>query len=401
MPEEHHPQRPREILRPRIAGEHSRVSNFELFFDLVFVFAITQLSHSLAGHLSLEGALQTLVLLLAVWWAWMYTAWATNWLNPEHVSVRLLLIAVMLGGLIMSAAIPQAFDGRGLAFAVTYVAIQVGRTVFLAWATRADALRRLTFLRIAAWFAVSSILWFAGVAAEGELRLVIWSAALAFEYLGPSAGYWLPVLGRSMASEWTIEGAHLAERCGLFIIIALGESLLITGATFSGLSWSSAVVAAMLASFGAAVAMWWIYFDVTAELGAERIAHAENPGVLGRSAYTYIHLPIVAGIILTAVGDEAVLAHPTGETAGRVALVILGGPALFLLGHWLFKKAVFGRFVIPHVAGMLALGAALGLYGVLTPAALSVVATAILAAVAVWIWMLERDELAAEAAAHG
>ena len=342
-----------------------------------------------------------LVLLLAVWWAWMYTAWATNWLNPEHVSVRMLLIAVMLGGLTMSAAIPHAFDGRGLAFAVAYVAIQVGRTAFLAWATRADDVRRVAFVRIAAWFAASSILWFAGAAAEGDLRLAIWATALAFEYLGPSAGYWLPVLGRSTPSEWTIEGAHLAERCGLFIIIALGESLLVTGATFSGLSWSNAVVAAMLASFGAAVAMWWIYFDVTAELGAERIAHAENPGVLGRSAYTYLHLPMVAGIILAAVGDEAVLAHPNGETVGRVALVILGGPALFLLGHWLFKRAVFGRFVIPHVAGILALGAALAFYGVLSPAALSTVATAILAAVAGWAWLLQRDEIAAEAASHG
>jgi low temperature requirement protein LtrA len=387
---DHHSAPASALLRQRAEGEHSRVTFFELFFDLVFVFAVTQLSHALAGHLNFEGALRTLVLLLAIWWAWMYTTWATNWLDPEHTSVRLMLTAVMLAGLIMSAAIPEAFGDRGLVFATGYVAIQVGRSAFSAWAMRADERRKRTFIGITAWFAVSGVGWVAGGLLEGNARLAVWFGVLVFEYLGPSARYWVPRLGRSRVEDWNVEGAHIAERCGLFIIIALGESLLVTGATFSGLAWETALVVAMLASLGAAVAMWWVYFDVTAEAGSERIAHSANPGRLARLAYTYLHLPMVAGIILVAVGDEAVLAHPTHEAAGRVALVILGGPALFLLGHWLFKRAISGKWSFAHPLGIAASGAVLALYPWLSPVALSGIATLIVALVAIRGWWFHR-----------
>ncbi len=379
-----HRATPNGALRTRAPGEHSRVTFFELFFDLVFVFAVTQLSHSFAGQLDLEGAAHTLLILLAVWWAWIYTTWATNWLDPDDVSVRLMLTGLMLAGLTMSAAIPGAFEERGLAFAVPYVAIQVGRTLFVLWAGRADDTLRRTFQRIAIWLGSAAILWIAGGFAEGNARLGLWAFALGIEYLAAPVGYRVPGLGRSATADWNIEGSHLAERCGLFIIIALGESLLVTGATFSGLEWNRPLVIAMVASFGAAVGMWWIYFDRTAEAGSDLIAHSEDPGRMARLAYTYIHLPIVAGIILTAVGDEYILSHPTGETEWRVALVILGGPAVFLLGHWLFKRAVFGHFVAPHTAGAIALVGALALYQSLSPWQLSCYATVVLVATAVW-----------------
>lgn len=142
---------------------------------------------------------------------------------------------------------------------------------------------------------------------------------------------------------------------GRFIIIALGESLLVTGATFSGLPWTVPVIAAMVAAFGAAVAMWWVYFDVTAEAATERIAHSEEPGGLARLAYTYFHLPMVAGIIVAAVGDEIVLAHPRGGADLSTALAIVGGPALFLVGYSLFKRAVLGRFFAVHLVALAAL----------------------------------------------
>lgn len=392
MAAEHTHQTQHAILRPRIDGQHSRVSTFELFFDLVFVFAVTQMSHAFAVHLNFEGAIETLVLLLAVWWAWMYTTWATNWLDPDHISVRLMLTVVMLAGLVMSAAIPAAFDGRAFAFAGPYVAIQVGRTLFLLWAMRFDDVRRYTFTRMASWFVLSGVFWLWGAAVDGDARLAMWAVAVAIDYLGPAARFWCPGLGCSAVQDWNIEGGHLAERCGLFIIIALGESLLVTGATFAGLEWSRAVVTSVLASFAAAVAMWWIYFDVTAERSAELIAHDANPGFLGRLAYTYLHLPMVAGLILTAVGDETVLAHPSGDTQGRVALVILGGPALFLAGHWLFKRAVFGVWVGPHVFGVVGLGATLAAYRIVEPAALSVAATGWLIAVGAWLWVLHQED---------
>ncbi len=379
-----HPEVDRGMLRRRLEGEHSRVGFFELFFDLVFVFAVTQLSHSLAGHLDVHGALQTLLLLLAVWWAWMYTTWATNWLNPEHASVRLMLAGLMMAGLIMSAAIPEAFGGRGFAFAIPYVAIQIGRTIFVAYATRHDAPRRLNFIRIAVWFAVSGVGWMVGAAASGDTRLLIWAITLGFEYLGPPTTFWLPVLGRGDIGDWNVEGAHLAERCGLFIIIALGESLLVTGATFSGLDWTNAVVIAMVSSFVAAVAMWWIYFDLSAEAGANLIAHSSDAGRMARLAYTYIHLPMIAGIILAAVGDEKILAHPTGHAEFAVALVILGGPVLFLFGHWLFKWTIIGRLVPAHLVAIAVLGLLLLTYDRLNPAALSALGATVLVLLAIY-----------------
>jgi len=186
----------------------------------------------------------------------------------------------------------------------------------------------------------------------------------------------------------------MAERCGLFIIIALGESLLVTGATFSGLEWTVGTVGTMLAAFGAAVAMWWIYFDRTAEFASQVIGHADDPGRLARLAYTYLHLPLVAGIILAAVGDERALDHPTGDTNLAVALVILGGPALFLTGHWLFKRAVAGHFVSAHVIAVATLGVALAGYPLATPAQLSVVATGVLSGVAAWSVVAYRRAVA-------
>ena len=391
--EHHHYQPTPGPLRTRRDGEHHRVTTFELFFDLVFVFAVTQLAHHLAAHLTLRGALETLLLLFAIWWVWMYTTWATNWLDPDDLMVRLMLVAIMLGGLVMSAAIPEAFNGRGFAFALPYVLIQVVRSLCVLGATRDDAGLRNTFQLISIWFSVSGAFWVAGCFAEGNLRFVFWALALAIEYSGPSAAYWVPRIGRSATTDWSVEGAHLAERCGLFIIIGLGESLLVTGATFAGLSWEAATVTAMVAAFGMAVALWWLYFDVTAEVGIELIAHTEDPGRLARSAYTYIHLPMVAGIILAAVGDERVLAHPTGGTSLGVALVILGGPAVFLAGHWLFKRAIAGYFAIPHPVGIALLAALLAAYPLLSPVVLSAASAAIVVGIAAWWRIFPREQL--------
>lgn len=378
-------------MRVRVPGEHSRVTTFELFFDLIFVFAVTQLSHTLAGHLTAEGLLHTTILMLAVWWVWMYTTWATNWCDPDHLVVRLVLVGIMLGGLIMAASIPQAFDGRALGFVLPYVGIQAGRSLFMIWATKAEERVRLTFVRISAWFVISGVFWLAGAFVHDDARVAFWIAALAVEYLGPSVGYWLPKSGYAVAADWNVEGAHLAERCGLFIIIALGESLLITGATFSGLAWSAAVVGAMVAAFGAAVAMWWVYFDVTAEAASERIAHAENPGVLARLAYTYMHMPMVAGIIVTAVGDELVLNHPEGDVSLATALAIVGGPALFLVGYSMFKHAILERFFPVHLIALAALAALFASYTAVPPIVLSFGTTVVFVALAVRSRMSHRQ----------
>jgi low temperature requirement protein LtrA len=375
----------RNLLRRRTEHGHARVTSVELFFDLVFVFAITQLSHFLLEHFTPLGAVHTALLLMAVWWVWVYTTWITNWLDPQQLPVRVALLAIMLVGLVMSASIPEAFDGRGLAFAAAYAGIQVGRTAFMLWALgSSDGVLTRNFQRILVWFGLSGVLWIAGGLAQGGLRLGLWASAIVLDYLGPFAGFWLPILGRSRPGEWTIEGAHLAERCGLFIIIALGESILVTGATFSGLQWSGASRAAFGAAFVGSVAMWWIYFVASAEAASARISASRDPGRLGRSAYTYVHLLLVAGIIVAAVGDETVLAHPLQHTELETGLSVLGGPALFLIGNASFQWAISRTLAVSHGAGLVALALLVPLSPAVPPLALLAAAAGVLAGVAAW-----------------
>ena len=241
-------------LRTRDSGEQ-RVTPLELFFDLVFVFAVTQLSHLLLDHLSIRGVLETLFLLLAVWWAWVYTAWFTNWFDPDRLPVRLVLVAVMLASLLMSVAIPEAFGERGLMFALAFVAIQVGRTAFAVLTLGASHPLSGTFWRILAWLVAAGVLWVAGGLLEGGARYVLWLLALAVDYAGPVMRYMTPGLGSSRTEEWTIEGTHFAERCQLFIIIALGESILVTGTTFGEIEASALTVCAFVVAFLGSVAL--------------------------------------------------------------------------------------------------------------------------------------------------
>ena len=378
-------------LRTRDGGEQ-RVTPLELFFDLVYVFAVTQLSHRLLEHLNIRGALETLMLLLVVWGAWVYTAWFTNWFDPERLAMRLVLVAVMLASLVMSVAIPEAFGERGLMFALAYVAIQVGRTAFSFVVLRrslgsSHPLSR-TFLRILSWLVASGVLWIIGGLLEGEARYAVWGLALVVDYSGPVVSYYIPGLGRSRTEEWTIEGGHFAERCQLFIIIALGESILVTGTTFGQIEASTATMSAFVVAFLGSVALWWVYFARSAEAAREVISSSEDPGRLGRSAYTYFHLPMIAGIIAVAAADELTVAHP-GEhgTPASVAL-ILGGTALFLAGHAFFKWAMFRVLSWSHAVAIAALAA-------LIPFSLAIPALALSGAAGlVVVGLAVRDTLA-------
>jgi low temperature requirement protein LtrA len=380
---------PAPLLRVRLPGAQ-RVTSIELFFDLVFVFAITQLSHLLADHLTVGGALETLLLLLAVRWAWMYTAWATNWLDPARRVTRVMLLGAMLASLVMAAALPEAFDDRGLAFALGYAAIQVGRTLFVLIATRPEPTLHANFRRIAVWNSAAGALWVAGGVAHGSARVVLWLLAVAVDYAGPMALYVVPGLGRAHVEEWSISGDHLAERCQLFLIVAFGESILVTGATLSDLTWTASTVIAVAVAFTGTVALWWIYFDATAERGSQVISASHTPGRLGRSAYTYWHLPMVAGIIVTAVADELVIAHPGGHTATATALTVLGGPALFLAGHALFKQTLFGHLSVQRVVAVVVLMGLIPLGPHVPPLLLGILAMVVLIAVAVTDAVLAR-----------
>ena len=373
------------LFRPIVPNQHSRVTYAELLFDLVFVFAVTQVSHTLLAHFTPLGAVQTTLLLLSVWWVWVYTSWITNWLNPELTPVRVLLFLLMLGGLVLSTSIPKAFDSRGLWFAIAYATMQVGRTIFWLLSTpRERTAARLNAIRILVWLSISAVFWITGGLAADDARLVLWAIALAIEYVSPAARFWIPKYGASSVTDWYIEGSHLAERCAGFIIIALGESIVVTGATFADLKWTGEVVAAFLSSFVAALAMWWIYFHKGAEAGSELISNSSEPGRLARLAYTYLHLPIVAGIILSAVADDLVLQHPAGHSDVRAVVSAVGGPMLFLIGAILFKLSIRGWLQLSHGVGIIALGV-LGWYGEqLSPLMLSIATTVLMVVVAVW-----------------
>jgi low temperature requirement protein LtrA len=374
------------LLRERKADEHHRVTYVELFFDLVFVFAITQISHFLLAHSTPMGVLQTAILMLAVWWVWVFTSWITNWLDPEQTPVRLMLFVLMGLGLLLSTSIPKAFDSRGLAFALAFTAMQVGRTAFFALVVpkASEGRLKISFVRILVWLCVSGAFWILGGLYDGQLQLWFWLIALGIEYLGPVSRFWVPLLGASATSDWSVEGGHMAERCALFIIIALGESIVVTGATFSEIPWTATAMTAFGVALWGSIAMWWIYFHIGVHVGSERISHSSDPGRLARLAYTYLHLPIVAGIVVSAVADELLLAHPTGHADLQAVLSMVGGPLLFLIGVLLFKHSIRSRFQPSHLAGIGALLLLAPLGHLLSPLQLSAAAAAILFAVGVW-----------------
>jgi len=303
------------LLRVR-DGRGASVSFSELLFDLIYVFAVTQLSHYLLHHLTLTGALETLLLWFAVWLAWQYTAWVTNWFNPDTRPIRILLFAIMLLGLFASSALPQAFGERGLMFALFYVAIQVGRSLVVLKLLPAHHPLKQNFRRILGWMCISALFWILGGLTEGH---------------------------------------HLAERCQLFVIVALGETILITGSTLSEMeSWSAPVLIASLVAFLGSLAMWWVYFDTSSKAGSHAISQAENPGQLGAN-FHYVHVVLVGAIIVCAVANELVIAHPDGHINNVTAAVLLLGTAIYLFANALYNRLVYHRFPLSHLVGLLAL----------------------------------------------
>jgi low temperature requirement protein LtrA len=386
------------LVRERGAGRQ-RVTNIELFFDLVYVFAITQLSGFLLDHRTAAGALQAALLLAMVWLLWAYTTWVTNWLDPDKIPVRLLLIGLMLVSLAMSAALPRAFTSTGWLVGLAYAVMQIGRSAFVVIALRGEspggehvALAH-NYQRILVWCCASGALAIAGGLTPGTLaRALLWLAAVGVDLLGGAVGFFTPGLGRASTREWDIEGGHFAERCQAFILIALGESIVVIGATLAGLisgplsrpgAHHAATVLAFLVAFGGSVALWWLYFDRSADEGARLIASSSDPGRLGRSAYHFIHPIMVGGIILTAAADDIVLTAPGAIGVGSTTWLVLGGPAMYVAGHLAFKLDVWRRLSWSRVAAL----AVLALLGLLAPhvtaLALSACAAATVVGVAV------------------
>jgi low temperature requirement protein LtrA len=381
-------ERIRQIRFPGLFRERrdhaDRVTTFELFFDLVYVFAITRLSHLLLGHLGVHGLFQTALLLIAVWWGWMYTTWFTNWLDPDKRAVRFALLGVMFASLLMASVLPDAFGDRGLMFAFAYVLMQVGRNCFAFAASHERPAQHRNFQRILLWSIASAVFWLLGGLFDGNMRELLWVIAVAIDLAGPILKFWTPNIGVSSVADWDISGHHMAERCQLFLIIALGESILTTGNTYELMESSLKVLLAFIIAFIGSAGLWWIYFDLGADQSARIVATSHDAGRLSRVAYVYFHLPLVAGIILTAVGDELSIAHPGGETHDWTAFALLCGPLVFFVGQFGFKKVIWNTISYSRLAGIgiLLLGFAPATF--LPPWLVALWAAAVIVGVAIW-----------------
>jgi low temperature requirement protein LtrA len=371
-------ERSAEHRRPRLmrADDESRseVAPIELFFDLVYVFAIVQVSHTLLADLSRLGALRTALLFGAVWWVWNYSAWAMNWLDPRSGVVRVLNALLMLAALGMSLGLPHAFEEDGLLFAACYAAAQVGRAAFTAVALRGHVLAK-NYTNLLAWSTVAAALFVVGAFLPPGPRLLVWLVALAVDVAAPRFDFRFPGLGSAPMSTWPTDVEHLAERNRLVFIIALGESILIMGFTLSELEEvTPAAVLTTLLGFAGLFVLWWAYFALAGHDTAA--SQGEGSTTALRSAFAYAHALMVAGAIVVAVSIELRISHP--ENDPPLLLTTVGGPLIYLAGNILFLRSRTGavartRYIA--VAALVVIGIAGLVLGHAVPALLIGVAT--------------------------
>ncbi|MET8355669.1 low temperature requirement protein A [Micromonospora sp. NPDC005171] len=344
--------RPERLLR---GGDSPLSASFlELFFDLAFVLALSQLATHLLHDLSLVGALHTALLLTGVWWIWVPTTWFADWYDPESPAVRWMLVGSALGALLAGVAIPQALDGRGLLFAGAYVSVHIARGVVTAVGLRGHP-RQIRTLRILSWFSVSAVPWLAGGLLP-QWRVPLWLLALALDLIGPRLGWPTPGMGRTRREELHLAGEHFAERYQQIMIIALGELVLVAGLSYAGTDLHLPQTVAFLLVFATAVLIGLLYVTPAGQRLGPAIEHAD-PAWLGVIT-GYLHLVMIAGLVVTAVGAELSIAHPlqTGDTTA--VAVILSGPTLFLVGRILFSAAIHRRLSWPRVAALFMLAGA-------------------------------------------
>ncbi|MGS2616759.1 low temperature requirement protein A [Micromonospora sp. LZ34] len=362
---------PRDPVRPAF---------LELFFDLVFVFAFISLAKKMWDEVSWTGAAETLVLLLAFTLVWALTTWAADTLDVSRPAVQTVFTGVMAASLLLAALVHDAYGDADLLFAVTYVTIHLGSATYNILVV-GDASGRNLSVRVLCWEAIAALGWIGGALFAGPPRLALWAAAVAVEYVAAALGWRVPRLGRFRPEGWRLVGERVAERYRQFIIVALGAALFVTATTFSFGEYSTGRAAALAVVFMIVVLMWRIYIYRAGELLTEAIARSTNPSLLTQSA-AVTHLIIVAGILVVAVGSHLVLTRQFGETPASWVAVILGGPALFLVGRALLDYTVFGRVSRSRIAGLLLLAAGAPAMSLLPPVLVALLAMTVLALIA-------------------
>ena len=305
-----------------------RVTPLELFFDLVFVFALTQVTGLMAADPTWSGLGEGVLVLAAVWWAWAAYAWLTNSVQADEGRVRLAMLSAMAAMLLVALAVPDAFGDHALLFGVAYLLVRVLHIALYVVGTRADADVLAAVRRMTPTATVGPALILAAAAFDGAAQAGLWLLALAIDYLGV-------LIGR--ASGWRVSPGHFAERHGLIVIIALGESIVAIGT--AGFTLDSGGVIAAVLGIAIASALWWAYFDVVAIVAERRLTEAEGAAraALARDSYSYLHLPMVAGIVLAALGMKKTLADVSEPLELVPAFGLYGGIALYLLAHVAFR----------------------------------------------------------------
>ena len=333
-------------------GVPKRATFLELFFDLVFVFALTRIAARAFEDLAVEpghaevwraitGGGKTLLLLLALGWVWQGTAWTTSRYDPYHIWLQTVVIIALVCSMVMGVAIPRAFSETALAFAAAYVVAQVSRPAILLVALGQHQYRRLK-LRMLIVFSVTGVLWVTGAFLGTNGTVVLWTLALALEYLADRNGWPVPGLGRSMISRWEIAGEHLAERYQQIFLVALGETILVAGLSYSANPFSPQRTTAFGLALVTSILLWRIYVQRAGQILGEAVTKAAHPATIGRSAAD-THLVMIIGVVSTAIGYELVVDHPLGHSEIPWIAMVLGGPALFLAGRARFEYEVFGR----------------------------------------------------------
>jgi low temperature requirement protein LtrA len=310
---------------PRTEREQ-RVTPLELFFDLVVVFAFTQVTRLMADDLSWSGVGHGLLVLAALWWAWAGFAWLTNALEPEEGQVRAGMFAAMAAMLVLGFAVPGAFEANAVLFGAAYLVVRLVNLGLYLVAGKRDPGFRRAVIRLAPAAAIGVALILAAGFADGPWRVALWVIALVVTYSAALVGH---------GQGWNISPAHFAERYGLIVIIALGESVVSLGVGAAGLSLSAGIVSAAVLGILVIAALWWAYFDVVAVLGQRQLSQASGPSRarLARDSYPYLHLPMIAGIVLFALGLELTVEHVDEPLAAVPAVALCGGLSLYYLSH--------------------------------------------------------------------
>ncbi len=310
--------------------EGERVTPLELFFDLVFVLALTQCTTLMAATPTWEGLLKGLLVLGMLWWSWCGYAWLTSVIDPEEGTVRLAMFAAMAAFLVCALCVPGAFGSEALLFASAYAAVRTAHIVLFMLASREDAALRHSVIGLAGSTAIGAGLLFVAAATSGGVQLGLWGLALLLDMGGPF------LFGQD---GWKLVPGHFAERHGAIVIIALGESLVAIGVGAKAVIGVGIVAAAVLGVVVAA-ALWWVYFDVTAIVAERRLAKAaegRERNEIARDSYSYLHFPMVAGIALIAVGMKRTIGHVEDPLKLVPAAALLGGAATYLLAHVAFR----------------------------------------------------------------